>query len=70
MTPTLSPATAEFTTYTGALLGEKVSVTSTGIGSPSTAIAMEEFIKLGADTVYRVGTMGVCTCCRWARWRL
>ncbi len=48
----------EFTTYTGTLLGEKVSVTSTGIGCPSTAIAMEELIMLGADTFIRVGTCG------------
>ena len=32
----------EFVTYTGTLEGEKVSVTSTGIGGPSTAIAVEE----------------------------
>ena len=31
----------EFVTYTGFLNGEKVSVTSTGIGGPSAAIAME-----------------------------
>jgi len=48
----------EFTTYSGTLLGEKVSVTSTGIGCPSTAIAMEELIMLGADTFIRVGTSG------------
>jgi len=48
----------EFTTYTGTLLGEKVSVTSTGIGCPSTAIAMEELVRLGADTFIRVGTSG------------
>ncbi|MGD8553833.1 MAG: uridine phosphorylase [Anaerolineales bacterium] len=48
----------EFTTYTGALLGEKVSVVSTGIGCPSTAIAVEELIKIGADTFIRVGTSG------------
>lgn len=48
----------EFTTYTGTLLGEPVSVTSTGIGSPSTAIAVEELIKLGAHTFIRVGTAG------------
>ena len=44
--------------YTGTLLGEKVSVTSTGIGCPSTAIAVEELIKVGADTFIRVGTSG------------
>jgi uridine phosphorylase len=48
----------EFRTYTGTLLGEKVSVTSTGIGCPSTAIAVEELVMLGADTFIRVGTSG------------
>jgi uridine phosphorylase len=51
-------ANREFTTYTGTLLGEKVSVTSTGIGCPSTAIAVEELIAAGADTFIRVGTSG------------
>ena len=48
----------EFTTYTGTLLGEKVSVTSTGIGGPSASIAMEELVACGADTFVRVGTCG------------
>ena len=48
----------EYVTYSGFLLGEKVSVTSTGIGCPSTAIAVEELIKIGADTFIRVGTAG------------
>lgn len=48
----------EYNTYTGTLLGEKVSVTSTGIGCPSTAIAVEELIAIGADTFIRVGTSG------------
>ncbi|OGO20472.1 MAG: uridine phosphorylase [Chloroflexi bacterium RBG_16_48_8] len=48
----------EYTTYTGSLLGEMVSVVSTGIGGPSTAIAVEELIKIGADTFIRVGTSG------------
>ncbi len=48
----------EYTTYTGSLLGEKVSVTSTGIGGPSTAIAVEELVAIGADTFVRVGTAG------------
>ncbi len=48
----------EYTTYTGALLGEKVSVVSTGIGGASASIAMEELIHLGADTFVRVGTCG------------
>lgn len=48
----------EFVTYTGYLEGEKVSVTSTGIGGPSASIAMEELVKCGADTFVRVGTCG------------
>ena len=48
----------EYVTYTGALLGEKVTVTSTGIGGPSAAIAMEELANIGADTFVRVGTCG------------
>jgi len=48
----------EYTSYTGSLNGERVSVVSTGIGCPSTAIAVEELIKIGADTFIRVGTSG------------
>jgi len=48
----------EYTTYTGYLLGEKVSVMSTGIGCPSTAIGVEELAAIGADTFIRVGTSG------------
>ncbi len=48
----------EYVTYSGYLLGEKVSVTSTGIGCPSTAIAVEELIAVGAHTFIRVGTSG------------
>nr|WP_330397792.1 uridine phosphorylase [Lachnoclostridium sp. An169] len=48
----------EYVTYTGELDGVKVSVTSTGIGGPSAAIAMEELIHCGADTFIRVGTSG------------
>lgn len=48
----------EYNIYTGELLGEKVSVCSTGIGGPSASIAMEELANLGADTFIRVGTCG------------
>lgn len=48
----------EFVTYTGYLEGEKVSVTSTGIGGPSASIAMEELVQCCADTFVRVGTCG------------
>ncbi|MBR1739646.1 MAG: nucleoside phosphorylase [Ruminococcus sp.] len=48
----------EYTVYTGTLDGEKVTVCSTGIGGPSSAIAVEELVKCGADTFIRVGTSG------------
>ena len=48
----------EYNIYTGTLLGEKVSVCSTGIGGPSASIAMEELHNIGADTFIRVGTCG------------
>jgi uridine phosphorylase len=48
----------EYNIYTGYLLGEKVSVCSTGIGGPSASIAMEELVNIGADTFIRVGTCG------------
>ena len=49
----------EHRTFTGTLDGVKVSVTSTGIGGPSTAIAVEELSRIGADTFIRVGTSGL-----------
>lgn len=48
----------EFVTYTGYLDGEKVSVTSTGIGGPSAAIALQELAHCGAHTFVRIGTCG------------
>ncbi len=48
----------EFETWTGTLDGVAVGVTSTGIGGPSAAIAMQELVKNGADTFLRVGTCG------------
>lgn len=48
----------EFRTITGKYQGIPVSVTSTGIGCPSTAIAVEELIACGAKTLIRVGTCG------------
>lgn len=56
--PVLMADSREYVTYTGYLDGEKVSVTSTGIGGPSASIAMEELVQCGADTFIRVGTCG------------
>lgn len=56
--PVLIADNREFITYTGTVDGVKVSVTSTGIGGPSAAIALEELANCGADTFIRVGTCG------------
>ena len=48
----------EFNIYTGTLSGEPVSVCSTGIGGPSTAIAVEELAACGVHTFIRIGTCG------------
>ncbi len=51
-------ANREHTIYTGKLLDEMVSVVSTGMGCPSTAIAVEELVAVGVHTFIRVGTSG------------
>ena len=56
--PVLVADSREYVTYTGTLDGVKVSVTSTGIGGPSAAIAIEELTRCGAHTFIRVGTCG------------
>lgn len=48
----------EYTTYNGYIDGELVTVMSTGMGGPSTAIAVEELKMLGAEYLIRVGTCG------------
>ncbi len=46
----------EHRTYGGYLEGQLTLVTSTGMGGPSTCIALEELVKLGAKTFIRIGT--------------
>lgn len=48
----------EYTTYTGILNDEQISIVSTGIGGPSTAIAIEELVRCGVHTIIRIGTCG------------
>jgi len=48
----------EYTTWLGELEGYTVLVMSTGMGGPSTAIAVEELYKTGIHTFIRVGTCG------------
>lgn len=50
----------EYRVVTGKYHGLPVTICSTGIGGPSTAIAMEELINLGAHTFIRVGSCGGC----------
>ncbi|MFB6243659.1 MAG: nucleoside phosphorylase [Halobaculum sp.] len=48
----------EYRTVTGTYDETEISVTSTGIGSPSAAIAVEELARVGVDTFIRVGSCG------------
>ncbi len=48
----------EYTLYRAELDGKAVVVCSTGIGGPSTSIAVEELAQLGVRTFLRVGTTG------------
>lgn len=48
----------EFTSWRGELNGRSVIVCSTGIGGPSTSIAVEELAQLGVRTFLRIGTTG------------
>jgi len=48
----------EYTVYSAKLEGTPVTVASTGIGGPSTAILMEEMANLGSNTFLRIGTSG------------
>lgn len=51
-------ARREFTSWLGYLDGQPIVVCSTGIGGPSTSIALEELAQLGITTFLRVGTTG------------
>ena len=44
--------------YSGTYKGLRVSVQTTGMGCPTTAIVLEELIQLGVKTAIRVGTTG------------
>ena len=48
----------EYRTATGTHDEAPISVTSTGIGSPGAAIAVEELARVGVDTLIRVGSCG------------
>ncbi len=44
--------------YSGRFAGKRVSVQTTGMGGPSTAIVVEELADLGASVLIRAGTCG------------
>lgn len=48
----------EYVTYSGYYKDVFISATSTGIGAPSTAIAIEELARVGSRVFIRVGTTG------------
>ncbi len=48
----------EFCTYLAEIKGKNLLITSTGIGGPSTSIAIDELAQLGITTFIRVGTTG------------
>lgn len=56
--PTHLASHREFTSWRGLLDGVPIVVCSTGIGGPSTSIAVEELAQLGVRTFLRVGTTG------------
>ncbi len=56
--PEFLSSNREYTIWRGYLLGKRVSVCSTGIGGPSSAIAVEELAAVGVKTFIRVGTCG------------
>lgn len=56
--PVALAARREFTSWRGVLADRPVVVCSTGIGGPSTSVALEELAQLGVRTFLRVGTTG------------
>ena len=52
----LKASNREHRTFTGYYKGIKISVTSTGMGCPSAAIAAEELINIGAKNLIRIGS--------------
>lgn len=56
--PRFLASSREYTSWLGTLCGRPVLVMSTGMGGPSTAIAVEELAQTGVQTCIRVGTCG------------
>ena len=59
----------EFRTITGSYEGIPITVTSSGIGGPSAAIAVEELAHSGAKVVIRVGScVLIAQVSEWVMW--
>jgi uridine phosphorylase len=56
--PEMVKVVREYTIFRASLGGTAVTVASTGVGGPSTAVLVEELANLGAHTFLRVGTSG------------
>lgn len=56
--PKLVGDNREHRTFTGTYKGITISSCSTGMGCPSTAIACEELINIGAENLIRIGSTG------------
>lgn len=56
--PTFVAQNREYTTWAAQLNGQRLLITSHGIGGPSTAICVEELARCGVHTMIRVGTCG------------
>ncbi|KAF1081695.1 MAG: hypothetical protein GQF41_2035 [Candidatus Rifleibacterium amylolyticum] len=48
----------EYRTFLGTYNGQKITITSHGVGSAGASICFEELIKIGAKVIVRVGTCG------------
>ena len=48
----------EYTTFTGTLKGQRISITSHGVGGGGAAVCFEELARAGAKTIIRAGTCG------------
>lgn len=56
--PKLVNTNRGFITYTGYFKGKKVTLSTHGVGGPSSAIVFEELAMLGARVIVRLGTTG------------
>ncbi len=52
------PTSASTARWSGQYKGREITVTSTGMGCPSTAIAVEELARVGVTSFIRVGSTG------------